>query len=521
MQELGIISLFKGDFRLKLFLEGAIIGAFVGILVVAFRIALQKAEQLREHIYVITKVQGAWGIIAWFALLLLIGLLLAYIVRKVPMSGGSGIPQVKGVLQGQIKIGNPFLLILGKFIGGVIGIGAGLSLGREGPSVQLGASVGQIISRSLGRLKIEEKYLITCGASAGLAAAFNAPFAGVIFALEEMHRNFSPTVLISVMAASISADVVTQNFFGQQPIFNFQNIHTFPLSYLLYLIGLGILCGLFGFLFNISLIKSSDFYKNIRLPKLLHPVIPLFVSGVLGFYLPEVLGGGNNLVQHISVTNISVTMVVVIFAAKFIFTMLSYGSGVPGGIFLPLLVLGSLTGYIYGNIVINIIQGDMIYVGNFMIYAMAAYFTAIVKAPVTGSILITEMTGSFEHLLPLILVSMTAYIIADVLKSKPVYEMLYNRILAQQKLTEFKNETTNKVIHEFVVCLGSPLDGKKVKDILWPDDCLLISVKRGEYEMIPKGNTRIKSGDYLYAIVEEKNLQKYQELSRLCTEKNN
>jgi Trk K+ transport system NAD-binding subunit len=116
---------------------------------------------------------------------------------------------------------------------------------------------------------------------------------------------------------------------------------------------------------------------------------------------------------------------------------------------------------------------------------------------------------------------MTAYIIADVLKSKPVYEMLYNRILAQQKLTEFKNETANKVIHEFVVCLGSPLDGKKVKDILWPDDCLLISLKRGEYEMIPKGNTRIKSGDYLYAIVEEENLQKYQELSRLCTEKNN
>ncbi len=145
---------------------------------------------------------------------------------------------------------------------------------------------------------------------------------------------------------------------------------------------------------------------------------------------------------------------------------------------MPLLVLGSLTGYIYGNIVINIIQGDIIYVDNFMIYAMAAYFTAIVKAPVTGSILITEMTGSFEHLLPLILVSMTAYIIADVLKSKPVYEMLYNRILAQQKLTEFKNETANKVIHEFVVCLGSPLDGKKVKDILWPDDCLLISLKR-------------------------------------------
>jgi H+/Cl- antiporter ClcA len=120
MQKLGITSLFKGDFRLKLFLEGTIIGVFVGILVVAFRIALQKAEQLREHIYVIITVQGTWGIITWFILLLLIGLLLAYIVRKVPMSGGSGIPQVKGVLQGQIKIANPFLLIIGKIIGVVL-----------------------------------------------------------------------------------------------------------------------------------------------------------------------------------------------------------------------------------------------------------------------------------------------------------------------------------------------------------------------------------------------------------------
>lgn len=168
-----------------------------------YRIMLEKAESLRKEIYVFLQTGGFWATVLWFTALVLIAYFLGIIVQKEPMTGGSGIPQVKGVLLRQLKM-NWLTVVIGKFIGGVLAIGAGLSLGREGPSIQLGAAVGQGVSRLLGRLRIEEKYLITSGASAGLAAAFNAPLAGVIFALEELHKSFSPIVLTSAIAASLT-----------------------------------------------------------------------------------------------------------------------------------------------------------------------------------------------------------------------------------------------------------------------------------------------------------------------------
>jgi len=518
-QRTGILSLFRRDFRFKLFIEGTIIGIFVGILIVAFRLVLEKAEEFRAYLYTVLRMQNIGASILLFVGLVIIGIILACIVAKLPMSAGSGIPQVKGVLVGQFKVENPVSLILGKLGGGILGIGAGLSLGREGPSIQLGATLGQIISRRLKCVKIEEKYLITCGASAGLAAVFNAPLAGVIFALEELHKNFSPLVLISAMAASLSADVVTQIFFGQGPIFSFQNLPVFPLPYLVYLAGLGIICGLSGALFNKSLLKSLNLYGKFKLPKVLHPVVPLLIAGILGFVLPEVLGGGNNLVNALDEKNYAITFVLILLIAKFIFTMLSYGSGVPGGIFLPLLVIGSLTGNLYGQLLAHNLPGNLAFINNYTVYAMAAYFAAIVKAPVTGSILITEMTGSFHHLLPLIFVSMAAYIVADILKSEPVYELLYERAAGQQKSGISGNGAGERVIHEIVVCLGCQIVDKKVKDISWPKGCLLVGIKRGESEIIPKGNTLLKAGDYLFALVQEENKEIYEELMRLTDDR--
>ncbi|ABO51447.1 Cl- channel, voltage-gated family protein [Desulforamulus reducens MI-1] len=504
-KEHGLLSpLFQWrDFRLKLFVEAILIGFLSGALVVFFRFMLEKSEEVRDHIYLLLGQQGLPYYVLWFLILVAIGLLLGYIVKLVPMSTGSGIPQVKGILTGQLKM-NWLRVILAKFIGGVLAIGAGLSLGREGPSVQLGAAIGQGISRMLGRLRIEEKYLITSGASAGLAAAFNAPLAGVIFALEELHKNFSPAVLMSAMAASLTADFVSQQFFGPRPIFSFQALPVLPTYYFVHLIGLGIVCGVLGFFFNWSLIKALNFYSKLTImPKIFVPVLPLILGGFLGFYLPEALGGGHKLIDSLAQGNLGLKMLVIFFIAKFFFTMASFGSGVPGGIFLPLLVIGALVGNIYGDIVITLLHIDPYFRDNFIVFAMAAYFSAIVKAPVTGSILITEMTGSFHHLLALITVSMVSYVVCDILNSKPVYELLLDRILANKDPRLSKNEGKNKVIIELATCIGSTLDGKRIKDILWPPHCLLVSIKRGEQEIIPKGDTKILGGDYLFIVVSE------------------
>lgn len=492
------------DFRLQLFVEGIIIGLLSGLLIVLYRIMLEKAEKLRTVVYTLIKANGYWAALVWFLVLILIGGILGLIIKKEPLTGGSGIPQIKGVLLRRIKM-NWVGIVVWKFIGGVLAIGAGLSLGREGPSVQLGGAIGQGVSRMLGRLRIEEKYLVTCGASAGLAAAFNAPLAGVIFALEELHKNFSPLVLTSAIAASLSADVVSQNFFGQKPIFDFHSLPSLPLHDYLYLIGLGILIGAFGVLFNRSLLKSLDIYDHITwLPKSLIPILPLMAAGFLGFVLPGTLGGGNQLIESISHANPGIKMLIILIAVKFLFTMVSYGSGVPGGIFLPLLVIGALAGDLYGSIIVRFMPLDAHYVNNFVVLAMAAYFTAIVKAPITGSILITEMTGSFTHLLSLITVSMTAYIVSDFFKAKPIYEELLERTLRKKGSAQFEGEQANKTILEIGVCLGSRVDGQRIKDLSWPPQCLLVGIRRGETELIPKGSTRIYSGDYLIVLTSEK-----------------
>lgn len=490
------------DFRRRIFLEGIIVGVVAGLVTVAFRYCLERGDAIRNSIYLLIQARGVGIALGWFVLLLMIGLLISALVKIEPLARGSGIPDVKAILAGHYQM-NWLRVLLVKFVGGVLAIGAGLSLGREGPSVQLGAAAGQGISRFFGRKNLEENYLLTSGASAGLAAAFNAPLAGVIFALEELHKNFSPQVLMSAMAASLTAAFVTQQAFGTRPVFDFPALEVFPLRYYLYLLVLGVICGAFGTIFNKALLGALNAYEKLkRLPTALIPLIPLMIGGLLGFVLPQVLGGGNSLIQAISRGNFTVTMLLILVAAKFMFTMLSYGSGVPGGIFLPLLVIGALTGDIYGQVVIHYFHVDNLYALNFIALAMAAYFTAIVKAPVTGSILITEMTGSFQNLLAIATVAMTAYIVSDLLNGKPVYEELLARGLARRKQCTSR-QPGNKVITEMEVCLGSRLVNRCIKEIAWPENCLLISIKRGCSEIIPQGETTILAGDYLYVLANE------------------
>ncbi|WP_245692397.1 ClC family H(+)/Cl(-) exchange transporter [Sporomusa acidovorans] len=455
---------------------------------------------MRNAVYHYLQAGNSPIIVLLFLGLLCIAYALNWIVTFEPMSAGSGIPQVKGKILGLMEM-NWLRVLISKFIGGVLAIGAGLSLGREGPSIQLGATIGQGLSQLFNRTKLEERYLVTSGASAGLAAAFNAPLAGVVFSLEELHKNFSPTVLMSAVAAALTAAVVTQHFFGVNPVFNFNGLPIFPISYYGYIILLGIVIGLLGVAFNRVLIKTLNTYEKQKLLSGMgKAALPLVTAGIIGFILPDVLGGGNNLVNELSAKSFSITILCILLAAKFFFTMLSYGSGVPGGIFLPMLVIGALAGSVFSHIVIQIGNLDSCYSTNIIVLSMAAYFSAVVKAPITGSILIMEMTGSFNHILSLIVVSMTSYFVADIFKIKPIYEELLERSLSKQGKVQVNMTSKKRVIVELAICIGSKLEGREIKNIDWPPQCLLISIKRGDSELVPKGDTRIQVGDYLYIL---------------------
>lgn len=422
----------KRRFSLRLLLEGLAVGLGAGISISVFRYLLAGSEILRPVIYHNLREALADGQWQWLALYILSFIIIAYllklIVAREPMCTGSGIPQIKGILQGDMSM-RWFSVLYSKIIGGVLAIGAGMSLGREGPSVQIGACVGQGLSQTSRRTRFEGRILMTAGAGAGLAAAFNAPLAGVIFGLEEMQKTISPALLLTGITASITAATVTEVVFGISPVFSMGYLLPLPLHLFDVLVVAGIVIGLLGRLFNIALAYSLDTYSRLGLSGMKKPLVPLALAGILGFVLPEILGGGNLLVDSLVVTDYTIGFLCLLFVGKFIFTMICFGSGVPGGIFLPMLVLGAAAGAVLAKLLVLAGLLPAMYYADIIVFGMAAYFSSVVKSPVTGSILILEMTGSFQHMLALLVVSLTAYVISDLTGGRPVYDELLDRAL--------------------------------------------------------------------------------------------
>lgn len=430
----------KKRFSLRLLLEGLAVGLGAGISISIFRYLLAGSEILRPVIYHNLREALADGQWQWLALYILSFIIIAYllklIVAREPMCTGSGIPQIKGILQGDMSM-RWFSVLWSKIIGGVLAIGAGMSLGREGPSVQIGACVGQGLSKTSRRTGFESRILMTAGAGAGLAAAFNAPLAGVIFGLEEMQKTISPALLLTGITASITAATVTEVVFGMSPVFSMGYLLPLPLNLFDVLVVAGIVIGLLGRLFNIALAYSLNTYSRLGLSGMKKPLVPLALAGILGFVLPEILGGGNLLVDSLVVTDYTIGFLCFLFVGKFLFTMICFGSGVPGGIFLPMLVLGAAGGAVLSKLLVLAGLLPAMYYADIIVFGMAAYFSSVVKSPVTGSILILEMTGSFQHMLALLVVSLTAYVISDLTGGRPVYDELLDRALGKSK----KNST--------------------------------------------------------------------------------
>ena len=501
------------SFQFKLFWEGIVVGIFSGLVVSLFRFLLSKAEDFRVAVYAQLTQLPVEFTAGWFAVLLAVGGILCWLTRHEPMAGGSGIPQVKGVILGLMRM-NWFRILWVKLTAGVIGLGAGLSLGREGPSIQLGAVTAQGVSRFLGRTRMEERYLITSGASAGLAAAFNAPLAGVMFSLEELHRNFSAVVLLPAMTAAMTSTFVSQLLFGRALTFNFRSIPRIPLDvHILYAILIAVIAGLCGVIFNYGLLNIHRFYSLPVFKNLYMKItFALLCAGILGFALPQVLGGGNRLVDELATKSFPLQLLVALLIGKFIFTLVSYGTGVPGGFFLPMLVLGALVGSICAWFLTASQLMLPSHGANIIIIAMAAFFSASVRAPITGTVLICEMTGSFYHLMILGMASAIAYIVAQLCGSEPIYEALLMRSLKSHSTPEPNTVKRERNIIEVPVSSGSQIENKKVQDIPWPDHTLLVDVKRGSEQLIPDANTVIRAGDFLYVLAETENAEEVQAL---------
>lgn len=486
--------------KFRLIIQGIIIGLITGIVIVLNRISINKLNTLFIWLY-------SWGnkniinsLLVILALALL-GFLVGFMVKREGMISGSGIPQVKGRVINKLKM-NWFRILIYKFLGGVIALASGLTLGREGPSVQIGASIGEgVAEKSYKKYPVKKEFLITAGASAGLSAAFNSPLSGIIFALEEIHRNFSPLVLLPAMAAAITADFVSKNFLGMEPSLNFSEITAIPLKYYWILIILGILTGIMGVIFSKGIYLFQDIYSKFKkIPQEIKVMIPFILTAIIGLAIPVLLGGGHELIIELTTSNNSILFLIVLYLLKFILLLICFGSGVPGGIFLPMLLLGAILGNIIGVFSSDLLGVSSTFIINFIALGMAGYFASVVKAPITGIVLIMEMTGSFSHLLSLSVVVIISYITSELLRNEPIYEVLLERLLKKVGIQKEENKN-KKTILEFVVEMGSLVEGKYINEVNWPRDCLLVSIKRGEKEIIPRGSVKLVSGDYIVALV--------------------
>ena len=404
--------------------EGLCVGLIGGFIVLLYRVALTFAGNWL--IKILSYIKGnPFRCAVWFLILMALAWIVGRLVKWEPMISGSGIPQVEGEVSGRLSQ-NWKRVLPAKFAGGFLCMLGGLSLGREGPSIQLGAMAGQGISRALGRGKREEKFLMTCGASAGLSAAFHAPLAGMMFAVEEIHKTFSIPILLPVMTASVTADYIASHILGLDPVFHFQITEYLPQNYYWLLILLGILVGVSGVFYNWGMLKAQELYRKIPFLKETGRLLIAFLTaGVLGLVMPSVLGSGSGLIVSLTKGEMVLGMVVLTLVVKFLFSAVSFGSGAPGGIFFPLLILGALLGAVFAMTGAEFFGLDPVYINNFVLLGMTGFFTAIVRAPLTGIVLLFEMSGSISQMLSLSIVSVTAYIVATLMRSEPILSLIH------------------------------------------------------------------------------------------------
>ncbi len=411
----------------RIYLAAALVGACAGLVGAAFHALLDQADQGRDLLRTVLESAPVPG---WLVLMglgaLVLSAALGLVRRFAPETAGSGIQEVEAILAGARTLRWQRVLPV-KFVAGLLAVGSGLVLGREGPTVHMGAALGQLATERLRLDHRQGRSLIAAGAAAGLAAAFNAPLAAIVFVTEELreHFEFSFAALQSVILASCVAVVVSGWLLGQGPSLPMAPVQMAPLSALPLFLVLGVLIGALGVLFNALLLGSVRRFRALRAGHAVLTTSALGMAlGALVWFAPDAMGGGEGLVESLLQGHQGALFLLVLLAVRVLTTVGSYGAGLPGGIFAPLLALGTIGGAAFHHFVAWLTPGLGLSPEIFAVAAMGALFAATVRAPLTGIILVIELTGANALVLPIILTCLSATFTAEGLGGRPIYSLL-------------------------------------------------------------------------------------------------
>ncbi|MBS7256921.1 MULTISPECIES: ClC family H(+)/Cl(-) exchange transporter [Methanobrevibacter] len=486
----------KYIFRLSV--QGVMVGIFAGLMVCLYRFLLSESEHILRNYLTIIQTNVVY-IVLFFVFLAVLGLLIDWITKWEVDSSGSGIPQVYAEVKGHMEA-NWAKVLFSKIVAGVMTALGGLSLGPEGPSVQIGGMAGKGVARLFKGSKTDELRLILVGSAVGITAAFNAPLAGVLFVMEEINHGFDKTLIFIALVSAIVSDFISKSIFGQSTVLTFP-INNIPLENYWILIVLGIVIGVIGYVYNIGMIKSSDFVNSLKIPSQLKFVAVFIISGVVALTIPQISDGGHFMMDMLGVAIPSLGVLVLLLVLKYLFSMFSFSSGAPGGIFLPILVLGAYIGAIFGSVVVPALGMEHVLIYKFIVISMAGFFAATVRSPITGIVLIAEMCGSTESLVAMIIVSLIAYVVPTILGNEPIYESLYDRLLLN-KNREFVKKPSKHVLSEYVVPLDCDYINFKIKDIPFPKNAIVVSVIRNGKYIIPTEDFNIKYSDQVQILTD-------------------
>jgi CIC family chloride channel protein len=418
---------------LVLALLSLLIGVVAGLAGALFRLSLAQADRFRDALIAWAHGEQLTGFLLVIVSCAAATAFAAWLVRRYsPPAAGSGIPHVEAVLHEELPPA-PFSLLPVKFLGGLLAIGAGLALGREGPSVQMGATLAHLLGNLFRRNGPDCRVLLAAGAGAGLATAFNAPIAGAVFVLEELLRRFDIRTTIATFGASAGAIAVARVFLNPTPDFVIESLpypgfDTVPVHLVL-----GILAGLLGIAYNRTLLATLAAVDGLhRCPVELRAAGIGAAVGLLAWFAPDLVGGGDAITQRTLMGTGPLLMLPFVFLLRFGLGAVSYAAQTPGGLFAPMLVLGAQSGLLYGTAFHHWFPNVVPHPTALAVVSMAAFFTAVVRAPVTGIVLVTEMTGGFTLLLPLLGACFSAMLVPTLLRNAPIYDSLRERTLQSQ-----------------------------------------------------------------------------------------
>lgn len=418
---------------LKVAMVALVAGAAVGVVGAAFRASLNEADRFRNVVIAAAHVTPVSGFLLVVSVCGAATLVAAWLVRRfAKYASGSGIPHVEAVLRDQLPPA-PLGIAPVKFAGGVLAIGAGLALGREGPTVQMGASIAFRIGRVLRLPGRDCRALLAAGAGAGLATAFNAPGAGALFVLEELIQKFERRTAIVCLATSATAIAVARTLLGDTLDFRVVPVpHVGAEARPLFFV-LGAVLGLVAVAYNRTLLTTIAAIERLRLPVEARAGLIGAGVGALAWFYPGIVGGGDAITQAALIGGQSLLAVALIFCVRFGLGAISYAAATPGGLFAPLLVLGAQSGLLFGAACHWAIPSLETPNESFALVGMAAFFAGVVRSPLTGIVLVVEMTGSSALLLDMLGACALALLVPTLLRDAPIYDSLRDGLMRHER----------------------------------------------------------------------------------------